>query len=304
MSNQDYAKETRAIYHQQHVRISENDKAMQRFIGMFNNEYFGFKNDWLKGKKILDAGCGDTAKVMIALYRLGAKKLHGIDIGDEFIPVAQSSLERYDVDPGAVVLKSASVLEIPYESDHFDFVVCHGVLVHLNNIDEVKIAFSELARVTKPGGRLYSVYGLIGGLFEDAIIPAVRKYYRDNNDFKKLIDNIAPEDFHRTIDFIMEGLATHSNDHTDLTFLKDLFDVDISVFLQNFIQAPVRLAIDEEFIRRLYFDHDIKDVRRLHRYVKRKNIRKYSAPLHYSVDHPISKILYGSGNLEFIGTKI
>ena len=46
-----------------------------------------------------------------------------------------------------------------------------------------------------------------------------------------------------------------------------------------------------------------EEVRRLRRYVKRENIRKFSAPLHYDVEHPISKLLYGSGNLEFIGKK-
>jgi len=240
---------------------------------------------------------------MIGLHKLGATDIHGIDIGEEFIPVAKSSLKRNGVPLESITLESASVLDIPYENNHFDFVVCHGVLVHLNNIDEVKAAFSELARVTKPGGHLYTVYGIVGGLFEDAIIPAIRNYYRENYEFKIFIDNVSPDKFQQAIDKIMKEMKHYGGETINLEVLKPLFDVDFCVFLQNFTQAPVRLTINEGLIRSLYSNNGMKEVRRLRRYVKRENIRKFSAPLHYDVEHPISKLLYGSGNLEFIGKK-
>ncbi len=302
MSESDYSEETRAVYHKQHIRIAEDKRAMQRFIGMFSTDYFGLGDDYFKGKRILEAGCGNTAKVMIALNRFGAADLHGIETGDEFFPVAKSSLEEYDVSLESVTLKSASLLDIPYENNYFDFVVCHGALLHLNNLSEVETAFSELVRVTKPEGHLYTVYCTIGGLFEDAIFPAIRKYYRENDVFKRFMDNVSPEDFHNIIDLIMKGLEKYDGEKINLSALKNLFDVDFSVFLQNFTQAPVRLSISEEFIRKLYSDNGLNNVRRLRRYVKRKNIRKFFAPLHYEVDHPVSKMLYGCGSLEFIGT--
>ncbi len=304
MTDQDFSEKTRAVYHKQHTMIAKDEKAMKRFIGMFSNEYFGLGDDYFKGKKILDAGCGDTAKVMIALHKLGATDIHGIDLGEEFIPVANSSLRKYGVPLESVMLKSSSVLEIPYEDNEFDFVVCHGVLIHLNNIAEAKAAFAELARVTKPGGYLYTVYGIVGGLFEGAIIPAIRKYYEENNDFQNFIDNVSPNHFHQTIDTIMKGMEHNSGELINLQFLKTLFDIDFSVFLQNVTQVPVRLTMDEGLIRSLYSNNVMSEVRRLRRYVKRENIRKFFAPLHYEVEHPISKLLYGTGNLEFIGKKV
>ncbi len=303
MSEHDYSEETRSIYHKQHARISEDKKAMKRFVGMFSNEYFGLGDDYFQGKKILDAGCGDTAKVMIGLHKLGAAEIHGIDLGEAFIPVAQSSLKKNAIGMESITLKSASVVDIPYADNSFDFVVCHGVLLHLNNIDEVKTAFSELARVTKSGGYLYTVFGLVGGLFEDAIIPSIRKYYRENEKFKLFIDAISPDDLQQIIDTIMEGISHHEGKTIKLDALKTLFDVDFCVFLQNFTQAPVRLPIDEALIRRLYSDHGLEGIRRLKRYVKRENIRQFFAPLHYDVENPISQLLYGTGNLEFIGKK-
>ena len=85
--------------------------------------------------------------------------------------------------------------------------------------------------------------------------------------------------------------------------LLELFDVDFCVTIQNFTQAPIRLEINEKYIRAQYKKYKFKNIKRLKRFVKRKNIRKYFAPLHYLRDQKISKLLYGSGNLEFIAYK-
>lgn len=304
MSNNDYSELTRQIYHKQHAAIAQNQAAMDRFINMFSHEYFGVEKDFFADKKILDAGCGDTAKVIIAMYRLGAREIHGFDLGSDFIPVATESLARQSVPQDAVFLKSGNLLSIPYPDETFDFVICHGVLLHLNNFDEVKQAFSELSRVTKKDGYLYTVFGTVGGLFEEAIIPAVRKYYAENEQFKQFIDNESPEKFHSIIDFIQSEHAKYENNSLNLEWLKPLLDVDFCVFLQNLIQAPVRLPVDEQFIRELYDRNNFHSLKRLHRYVKRQNIRKIFSPLHFNYDSTISQILYGSGNLEFIAQKV
>jgi hypothetical protein len=85
--------------------------------------------------------------------------------------------------------------------------------------------------------------------------------------------------------------------------MKDLLDEDLCVFIQNFTQAPVRLAIDEKFIRTHYSKHGFAVPNKLKRYVKRENIRKFFAPLHFDSENAISKLLYGSGNLEFLAQK-
>ena len=48
-------------------------------------------------------------------------------------------------------LKSASVKIklLSQKDEEFDFVICHGVLIHLSNIQDVKQAIKELCRVTK-----------------------------------------------------------------------------------------------------------------------------------------------------------
>lgn len=293
---------TRAIYHKQHSRIVDSDAAMKRFLNMIQEDYFGLPDGYFKTAKLLDAGCGDTAKFLIRMHDFGCRDLTGIDLGTDFIPVAQTSLERHGVPKDQVRLLSASVDDLPFEDESFDFVCCHGVLIHLADFDQIERAFSELARVTRRGGYLYTVYGLYGGLLE-AVYPAVREYYRENEAFRTLIDNLSSEDFRAELAFVNQELVARGDGGLDVAALAALFDVDFCVTLQNLIQAPVRNRISPEYVQAHYAQHGFDDLRQLKRYVHRANIRKFFAPLHYHRDHPLSEILYGSGNLEYIARK-
>lgn len=300
----DYSRETRAIYHDQHRRVLADERAMQRFVGMFDQSYFGVSDKFFQDKRCLDAGCGNTAKLLIALYRMGARDLHAFDLGDEWIPDATASLEAHGVPAEAFELSPGSVLDIPQVSESFDFVSCHGVLLHLNTKEEAERGFQELARTTRPAGHLYTVWGLVGGVWEDAIIPAARDYYAANSAFRQFIDNIAPDDLHYFVDTAVQGLREHEGVEIDAGWLKDLLDVDLCVTVQNAIQAPVRLAITEHEIRRMYDEAGFEAPRRLRRYVKRRNLRRFFAPLHYATpEDPKLQLLYGSGNQEFVAVK-
>lgn len=300
---QDLSHETRAIYHAQHSRIANDERAMLRFINMFSEKYFGLPDGWFKGKSVIDAGCGSTGKVLIALNNMGASEIHGFDLDSDFMPTTRQSLERHGVELSKVTLKSASVLEIPYPDASFDFVCCHGVLLHLNSLDETRRAFAELARITKPGGYLYTVFGSSGGALEQAIYPALREHYRTTPAFKSFIDNFKPSDLHALVDLIAASILTHEGTIEKLDKVKDMLDTDLCVTVQNALQAPVRLDIPESMIREMYADKFEKP-NRLRRYVKRANIRRYFAPLHYeTINNATAQLWYGSGNLEFIARK-
>jgi ubiquinone/menaquinone biosynthesis C-methylase UbiE len=299
----DVSEQTRQVYSNQHKRMAEDDRAMERWTGMFSTDYFGVSPDYFKGKRALDAGCGDTAKVPIAFYKLGCRDISAFDLGEDFKSTALATLDKFNVPRSCVSLSSGDVTNIHFADEQFDFASCHGVLVHLGDIESARKGFSELARVTKRGGLLYTVFGAVGGLFEDCILPAVRTYYDSNPNFKNVIDNIQPQDFATLLDLAKRGLKEHEGIDASIDWFKDKLDTELCVMLQNLIQAPVRLRIDENMIRRMYADNGFKDVRRLKRYVRRRNIRQFMAPLHYERDHPLVQMLYGSGNLEFIGVR-
>src|SRR5918996_348034 len=52
---------------------------------------------------------------------------------------------------GGCVLEVGSVTELPFRDESFDLVVSFKVLAHVPDIDR---ALAEVARVTRPGGRL------------------------------------------------------------------------------------------------------------------------------------------------------
>ena len=226
----------------------------------------------------------------------------GVDLGG-FIPIARDSAKNRAAED-SIKFQSANVISLPFEDEEFDFVCCHGVLLHLANYEQIESAFSELSRVTKKGGHLYTVFGVDGGLLEDHIIPAAREYYSVNKEFKTLIDNISPSNFEE----IFENIKKTSEDYgiafdIDEITLRKMFDLDFCVMLQNLLQAPIRLKVSESDILGYYENNKFQHPKRLKRFVKRQNIRKYTAPLHYLTEFPISKIIYGSGHLEFIAQK-
>ena len=66
---------------------------MDRFISMFSYKYFSMgkvTKNFIKNSKILDTGCGDTAKVSIGMVKLGCKDITLSDVGDNW----QKMLEK------------------------------------------------------------------------------------------------------------------------------------------------------------------------------------------------------------------
>lgn len=97
----------------------------------------------VKDSVCLDVGCGG-GRTLVALKKMGAKEVHGIDIDDELVKLAK---ER----SGADVIKG-SVLDLPYKPNSFDLVICSGVLHHT---PDIKKGIREIYDVLKPGGTLY-----------------------------------------------------------------------------------------------------------------------------------------------------
>lgn len=92
--------------------------------------------DIFKDKIVLDMGCG-SGRYSLAIKTLGAKKVIGIDLGDG------KKLKREGVE-----YQKASVLELPFAANSFDFVFCNGVLHHTT---DPLLGMKEMYRVMKPG---------------------------------------------------------------------------------------------------------------------------------------------------------
>lgn len=153
-----YSEKTGGIYGSLFTNYS--DRQFEDSVELFfmRHKKWGIDLDWFKAKKCLDGGCGG-GRYLIALSRLGAKEVIGLDISKEAVAVANKRLNDRGLKQSKAI--EGSVLDIPFSDASFDYAVSSGVIHHT---PDPKRAFSELVRVLKPGGKLFlSVYGK-GGL--------------------------------------------------------------------------------------------------------------------------------------------
>lgn len=100
----------------------------------------------LEGKSILECGMGggDDTEVLL---QLPFTEVHAFDLSTS-VERARQNLE----DP-RLVLSQASIYEIPYADESFDFVFCHRVLQHT---PDPALALRCVGNKVKPGGVLFA----------------------------------------------------------------------------------------------------------------------------------------------------
>jgi SAM-dependent methyltransferase len=117
----------------QEERASDLADRVRRLLGPFTGN-----------EVALDAGCG-TGSVAFALAPHVAEVV-GVDTRADYLDAGRASA------PANVRLVEGDVMELPFGYAEFDLTCCHRVLHHVRL---PALAVSELARVTRPGGKLF-----------------------------------------------------------------------------------------------------------------------------------------------------
>ena len=97
-----------------------------------------FLDDVKSGSKIGDIGCGNGKNMK---YRKDCNN-YGCDFSEELVDICRKD---------GLNTIYGDVLDIPYESESFDYTICIAV-IHLSTCEKRK-AIEEIMRVTKKGGK-------------------------------------------------------------------------------------------------------------------------------------------------------
>lgn len=101
----------------------------------------------LRGRRVLDVGCGDGTYSLLACQAGG--RVIGVDISSAMLAAARRRAQTQC--PGAIEWYQASADRLPFKSQVFDIVMAVTTLCF---VEDPRRAVLEAARVLHPGGRL------------------------------------------------------------------------------------------------------------------------------------------------------
>ncbi len=96
---------------------------------------------------VVDIGC--NAGVQCMYWASHGHRLHGIDIGADFVELARQRAETGGVE---IDFRVGTAADLPWPDDAFDVCLLPELLEHVPNWED---CLSEVVRVTRPGGSLF-----------------------------------------------------------------------------------------------------------------------------------------------------
>lgn len=121
----------------------------------WDDEFTAFLEETLRprpGKRILDVGCGTgTAEVSLSRLRLSQMHLFGVDLVVDRVRQAHVATRGINARAGYA---AADAGKLPFFDGTFDSTYCVAVLQHIRDLEG---ALADIARVTRPGGRVLVV---------------------------------------------------------------------------------------------------------------------------------------------------
>lgn len=145
------------------VAEAKTTDTFEKFYG--NKKYYSatkrsqrFTENWLRdqcngGGVFLDYACGDGLNATKA-SELGATLSIGIDISSVSIDNARERAKKLGAKDVIFCQSDAENTGLP--NDSIDFIICAGVLHHL----DLSYAFPEIRRILKPGGKVLAIEAL------------------------------------------------------------------------------------------------------------------------------------------------
>ena len=297
---------TREVFHNLHLAQLENEDSINRFRSLLNTDALRLKKTFFNGKYCADIGCGSSIPGSSQLLDLGADFVHAMDLDDSFKESARNILESNVSYNQRWQLNVGSLLSLPYQDNILDFVLCHGVIHH---VEDDQTALNEISRILKVGGKAYITVVGKGGLFNRLTMDLMREEYQSDRSFREFIN------VQLTTKWIQESIIwLESNMDKDTSYcyrkakdllgsLKILLDDDFILSLKDVLQAPIYHNYKEEDFENMLHEAGYTSWYRVAQKPYYKNIRRIVAPLYFDFQSELSRLFYGDGYLNMVVTR-
>ena len=140
-----------------------------------------------------------------------------------------------------------------------------------------------------------------GGIITETLIKIIRPLYHKDKKFKKSVNKILFNKMKGYKKFYLSNLDKKSK--KIIYFLQKFIDKDIYLTLQDRILAPKYKTYDENELKIKLKKIGFKNIYRIKRNVKFKNLRSLLSPFYHHWDHDLSRLLYGNGFISLMMTK-
>jgi ubiquinone/menaquinone biosynthesis C-methylase UbiE/acyl carrier protein len=120
----------------------------ETLIRLLKGTYLTGQHLSLKGQSVLDVGFGNGNNFPL-YYDMGLK-VSGVEIHQQILQQARETFQSF----GSLDLRIGTNQELPYDDNHFDFLVSWNVLHYEAQENGIIKSLKEYARVLKPTGRL------------------------------------------------------------------------------------------------------------------------------------------------------
>jgi ubiquinone/menaquinone biosynthesis C-methylase UbiE len=298
---------TREVFHKIHLEQIQTESARDRLRTLIDPHVMQVPEDYFQGTTCADLGCGSTVSGTFNLLQLGAAKVYAMDVTDSFIEPGTKILAAESAFNGRWELRVGSLENVPFDSEKFDFVLCRGVIHH---VDDDRKAIREIHRVLKPGGKAYLMVQGSGGLLNRFVMEILRDEYSKNPQFKAFFDARFDES---VVADQIEWLRTRVTDDGSETYrqcmtLLDLIKAlccrrEIALTARDLVQAPEYKLYTEQGFAQMLADAGFSSSYRISRKPHYENVRRLLAPLYEEYDSRLARVVYGEGNITLIATK-
>jgi SAM-dependent methyltransferase len=295
---QSVAQVTRNLYSSIHDRqlLEGTSSRLPNFLDHINLD--------LAGAHCLDLGCGGTARDALHLFERNVDTVTLVDVGSHWQQSVERELRQNHIAAHRYRFETVDewLARSTKEGAGFDFVVCNGVLHHVQ--DEAG-TLGAITRDMVPGGHMYLMVMGKGGLVRDMVMGFLRDRYATEPSFRSYMDS-TPEDMVSGVELAIDSLLGSRTTplapqyNCILEGIKAGFDIDLALTLKDRVNSPIYRQYSMEQASELLGSQGWHVIQRVYPTTKFTNLRAILEPVYENPHDPVSHLLFGGGNLHLL----